>query len=129
MVQQGTRVDGLLGHVAWSGMSAAAGEATPVVLDEPVVISKGGLRQEWGKGISEHGTVDEQHRLTAPSHLVLQLSAVDGTAIGHDALLRLVPRLRATAAGENVGSGRVCQPSIAACDHGPLQRRMRHCLR
>ena len=37
-------------------MPAAAGEAAPVVVDEPVVFGEGRLRQERGKGIGEDGS-------------------------------------------------------------------------
>ena len=46
VVQQSTRVGGLLGNAAWSNMPAAAGEPAPVVVDEPVVLGEGRLRQE-----------------------------------------------------------------------------------
>ena len=55
VVQQGTRVGGLLGDGARSSMSAAAGEAAAVIVDEPVVIGKGWLRQKRGVGIRQDG--------------------------------------------------------------------------
>jgi hypothetical protein len=68
-------------------MSATPGEATSVVGNEPVLVGKGRLRQERSKSVGQDGAVDEQHRLPRPSHLVLQLSASDRNAIGHDTLL------------------------------------------
>jgi hypothetical protein len=87
VIQDSTRIGGLLGNRARARMSAAPGEAAPVVGNEPVIVGKGRLRQERGKGIGQHGAVDEQHRLPRPSHVVLQLPASDWNAIGHDTLL------------------------------------------
>jgi hypothetical protein len=130
LFQQGSCVGGLLGHPAWSGMPAAAGEPAPVVMDEPVVIGEGRLRQEWGQGICEVGPVDEQHRLACTPEFVLELPALHGNAIRHVILHTLVPRLRANAACEDGGSGRMRRVRHrGAGDHGRLRRRMQHCLR
>jgi len=68
-------------------MSAATGEAAAVIVDEPVVIGEVWLRQKRGVGIRQVGSVDEQHRLTASLHPVLQLPTIDWNAIGYDTLL------------------------------------------
>jgi hypothetical protein len=73
------------------------------------VFGEGRLRQEWGQGIGEVGSVDEQHRLACTPDFVPELPALDRNAIRHVILLRLVLRLRANAACEDGGSGRMRQ--------------------
>jgi len=54
---------------------AAAREAPPVVVDDPVVVSQGGLIQKGRVLIGEQSTVDQHDGLALAANLILQLDA------------------------------------------------------
>jgi hypothetical protein len=58
------------------GRVGAADPAPSVVVDELVALGQGWVAQQRGEAVGEHGT-DEQHGLSGPGDLVLEVDVVD----------------------------------------------------
>jgi len=77
VLEQGTRVGGLVDNGDRPPHRRAAEEAAPVVADEAVALGQLLPGDERQKGPGDMAAVDEQNGLTRAAHLVLELDTVD----------------------------------------------------
>ena len=77
VLEQGTRVGGLVDDGDRPPHRRAAEEAAPVVADEAVALGQLLPGDEWQKRPRDMAAVDEQNGLARAAHLVLELDTVD----------------------------------------------------
>ena len=76
-------VGGVGFHGGWPGGGAAAGEAGPVVAEQPVVAGQSWLVQERLGPYGADAPVDEHDRFPGSAQLIVQLDPVDSGSVQH----------------------------------------------
>ncbi len=83
LAHQLTAVSGMASHGGWLGQGAAAGEAGPVVAEQPVAAGQSRLVQERPGPYGAHAPVDEEDGFPGSAQLIFQFDPVDSDPVQH----------------------------------------------